>query len=189
MRFPAIGPQSEDGARGEQSRVPIVNFAKGSLEVHEDRAHLMVGPSHRTDRPALASQDEIGSREGRTGAVRPSSRRSASEARPKSLGSNVKQMEKGPTGASFSSALPALRPGNKIPFSGRNKSSLAAFLNCLLSPGPAARRKSQDEIRTEKGRTGVAGAALLIGRTNPTPGPTPSTSARAPLAEAQTCWA
>jgi hypothetical protein len=59
-------------ARGEVWGMRIMNFATGSLEVHKDATHLMVGPSHRTDRPALASQDEISSQEGRAGAVRPS---------------------------------------------------------------------------------------------------------------------
>jgi hypothetical protein len=52
--------------------VRIVNFATGFLEVRKEPTHLTVGPSHRTDRPALASQDEISSQEGRTDAVRPS---------------------------------------------------------------------------------------------------------------------
>ena len=50
----------------------IVNFATGFLEVREKPTHLTLGPSHRTDRPALASQDEISSQEGRADTVRPS---------------------------------------------------------------------------------------------------------------------
>ena len=52
--------------------VLIVNFATGFLEVRETPTHLRVGPSQRTDRPALASQDVISSQEGRTNTVRPS---------------------------------------------------------------------------------------------------------------------
>jgi len=65
LRAHAWGAMRETG-------VFIVNFATGFLEVQEDSTHVRDGPSHRTDRPALASQDEISSQEGRTDAVRPS---------------------------------------------------------------------------------------------------------------------
>ena len=124
-------------SRGELS---IVNFATGLLEVHKDSTHLTVGPSHGL----TARRWPV-----RTRSV--PKRVVPSRCGPLASSKRERRHCHGVAQAKTRAYICAHCVTAKILFRGRNKSWFAAFLNCLLSSGPAARRtksgRDQDRRR------------------------------------------